>query len=84
MNDTLMDQCRRDAEAIYYTMPWEKEEDRQLFEELNSMAIREQMAYAAALYHERSKRPPTVQGPPMKHRDMMEAWTEATAKHRTT
>ena len=22
--------------------------------------------------------------PPMKHRDMMEAWTEATAKHRTT
>jgi hypothetical protein len=37
------------ANERYITMPWEKEEDRRLFEELNAIAIRERGAYAEAI-----------------------------------
>ena len=33
------------AAELYYTQPWEKEEDRQLFSELNAIAEREQAAF---------------------------------------
>ena len=37
------------AAKRYITMPWEREDDRRLFEELNAIAIRERDAYAAAI-----------------------------------
>lgn len=33
------------AAELYYTQPWEKEEDRRLFSELNAIAEREQAAF---------------------------------------
>lgn len=83
MNDTMRDQCRREAEEA---KPWHPELRTVIISEVksilgwgheqafyeraaNNLIVHAEVAavkaYAAALYHERSKRPPTVQGPPM-------------------
>ena len=83
MNDTMRDQCRREAEEA---KPWHPELRTVIISEVksilgwgheqafyeraaNNLIVHAEVAavkaYAAALYAERSKRPPTVEGPPM-------------------
>lgn len=58
MNDTLMDQCRREAEERYpLTVDGRPYASRR--HEIDRDQVHCRLGYAAALYHERSKRPPT-------------------------
>ena len=60
MNDTLMDQCRREAEERYpLTVDGRPYASRR--HEIDRDQVHCRLGYAAALYAERSKRPPTVQ-----------------------
>ena len=67
MNDTLMDQCRREAEERYPMPVFESGNYVHTTDVAIAHAVvsARQESHAAALYAERSKRPPTVQGPPM-------------------
>ena len=69
MNDTLMDRCRREARLWVLQRAFEADpsvEDTDRWEEyVTAMEQDHITVYASALYAERSKRPPTVQGPPM-------------------
>jgi hypothetical protein len=67
MNDTLRDQCRREAEERYPMPVFESGNYVHTTDVAIAHAVvsARQESHAAALYAERSKRPPTVQGPPM-------------------
>ena len=71
MNDTLLDQCRREADNAAHVLRLEiRAALPKPINEPTSEIIERRLkdhaeGYAAALYHERSKRPPTVEGPPM-------------------
>jgi len=67
MNDTLMDQCRREAEERYPMPVFESGNYVHTTDVAIAHAVvsARQESHAAALYAERSKRPPAVDGPPM-------------------
>ena len=67
MNDTLMDQCRREAEERYPMPVFESGNYVHTTDVALAHAVvsARQESHAAALYAERSKRPPAVDGPPM-------------------
>jgi hypothetical protein len=80
MNDTLMDQCRREAEERYPMPVFESGNYVHTTDVAIAHAVvsARQESHAAALYAERSKRPPTVQGPPM---ITVDGAMEAMARH---
>ena len=67
MNDTLLDQCRREAEERYPMPVFESGNYVHTTDVAIAHAVvsARQESHAAALYAERSKRPPAVDGPPM-------------------
>ena len=67
MNDTLMDQCRREAEERYPMPVFESGNYVHTTDVAIAHAVvsARQESHAAALYAERSKRPPAVDGPSM-------------------
>ena len=67
MNDTLLDQCRREAEERYPMPVFESGNYVHTTDVALAHAVvsARQESHAAALYAERSKRPPAVEGPSM-------------------